>query len=354
MSNKDLSRRTAVEVVFAGTNISDSIRPYLISLSYTDSEEDDGDDLQIKLHDRDGIWKKSWLPSAVNAAASEKLHISAAILQENWDGAGHDVLLPCGTFELDSIDASGPPDTITIKANALPYSSTIRQTKKSKAWESYNLSGIASEMASSNGLSLMYESGSDPFYDRVEQVRTSDISFLKTLCKQAGISLKATDGMLVLFDQQNYESKSPVSKITRGDGSYSKYKLTIGSADTEYTSCRVTYTNPKTGKCVSGTAKVEDYNETSKNNQQLEIKATVKREGEAKQLAAKKLREYNKFERQVTIDMPGNPSMVAGVTVSLGGFGFWDGKYIISEAKHTVDNGGYKTQIKLRCVLGGY
>ena len=354
MSNKDISRRTAIEAVFDGTNITESLRPYLISLTYTDSEEDDGDDLQIKLHDRDGIWKSSWLPSAVNAAASERLHISASIVRENWNGDGYDILLPCGTFELDSVDAWGPPDTVTIKATALPYSSTIRQTKKSKAWEAYNLSGIAAEMAAANGLRLMYESGEDPYYDRVEQVRTSDIAFLQKLCKQAGISLKATDGMLVLFDQKKYEGKKSILTIKRGDGTYSKYKLAIGTADTEYTSCRVSYTNPKTGKCISGRATVEDYNEKSKNNQQLEIKAKVSSIGEAKRLAAKKLREHNKYERTITMDMPGRPSMVAGITLNISGFGFWDGKYIVSEAKHTVDSSGYKTSVKMRCVLEGY
>ena len=70
MSSKDQSRRTTAEVVFDGTDISRSILPYLLSMTYTDNEEDEADDLQIKLLDRDNIWLEKWLNDAIDAAAS--------------------------------------------------------------------------------------------------------------------------------------------------------------------------------------------------------------------------------------------------------------------------------------------
>ena len=69
MSNANLARHTNVEIAFGGTDITKSIRPYLLSLTYTDNEEDEPDDLQIKLQDRDGIWVTSWLTDMVNAAS---------------------------------------------------------------------------------------------------------------------------------------------------------------------------------------------------------------------------------------------------------------------------------------------
>lgn len=243
MSNVNFARRTAVDVAFDGVDISASIRPYLLSLSYIDNEEDEADDLQITLQDRDGLWLCQWLNDMVQAAASttgvalaapvpsattyqvtaksglfvrtgpgtgysklgalafgatisvetirdgwaaiqysgrsayvcadyiqpsgggtstdrqsgssvSSLKIRAGILRENWHGDGSDKVLDCGQFELDSIDAAGPPATVTIKATALPFSSQIRQTKRSQAWESYTLSGIAREMAARNGFSV--------------------------------------------------------------------------------------------------------------------------------------------------------------------------------------------------------
>lgn len=442
MSNANLARRTAAEICFDGVDITKSVRPYLLSLTYTDNEEDEADDLQIKLEDRDGLWLCKWLNDMVQAAASTTgvasaapvaststyqvtaksglnvrtgpgsgysklgalafgatvhvesiqngwaaiqysgrsayvcadyiqpsgggnttaeaqsgssvsgLKIRAGILRENWNSDGGDKVLDCGQFELDSIDASGPPATVTIKATALPFSSQIRQTKRSQAWESYTLSGIAREMATRNGMAFLYESASDPYYRRVEQVKTSDISFLSTLCHNAGISLKATSNILVLFDQAAYEAKAPVKTIRRGDGSYTKYKLNVGKADTQYASCRVSYSG--SGRCIEATAYVEDYKEDSDKNQQLEITARVGSIAEAKALAEKQLRLHNKYARTATFTMTGDPELLAGVTVLLADWGSWDGKYIVKQAKHTVGSSGYTTVVTLRRVLEGY
>ena len=61
MSDRNQARRTTAEVVFGGTDITSSIRSYFLSMTYTDNEEDEADDLQIKLEDRDSIWLEKWL-----------------------------------------------------------------------------------------------------------------------------------------------------------------------------------------------------------------------------------------------------------------------------------------------------
>lgn len=350
MNKQDQARRTAVEIKFAGVDTTKDIRPYLLSVTYTDNEEDEADDLQIRIHDRDNVWLTSWLEEVIQAAAAAKLKISATIKPENW---GNDAALPTGDFELDSVVPSGPPAEVSIKGTALPFSAPIRQTRKSKAWESYNLSGIANEIAGNAGMTCMYEASNDPFYRRVEQVKTSDIDFLSRLCHNAGISLKITDNMLVLFDQKDYEGKSPAFTIKRGAGRYIKYKLGTGVADTQYGSCRVSYTDPGSGKCIEGTYTASG--EDAKSGQCLEITARVTDTGEAKNLAEKSLRMHNKFTRTASFTLPGNTALVAGVTVMLEDWGGWNGKYIIKQAKHTVDgSGGYTTQIIVRRVLEGY
>ena len=65
MSNQNMARRATMDFVFDGVNITDSMRPYLLSAIYTDNEENETDDLQIKLQDREGIWLTKWLNDAV-------------------------------------------------------------------------------------------------------------------------------------------------------------------------------------------------------------------------------------------------------------------------------------------------
>lgn len=355
MSNRNLARRTKAEVAFDGVDITASIRPYLLSISYTDNEEDETDNLTIKIQDRDDVWIQDWLEAVILAASAEKLAMDVVFIRENWNSDGSDAVLPCGVFELDSVSCDGPPNTISIKGSSIPFSSQVRQTLKSKAWESYTLSGIAQEIAGSGGMTCMYESDSDPYYERVEQIDMSDIEFLSQLCHDAGISLKATNKILVLFDQRKYEALPEVRTIRRYDGSYITYRLGTGSADTQYASCRVSYVDPDTGQCIEGIAKIEDYNDEDSNNQQLEVTAKVATADEAKELAEKNLRLHNKYCRQASFTLPGDTTLVAGVNVKLEKWGGWDGKYIIKQAVHKLDGrGGYTTQISLRKVLEGY
>lgn len=132
MSNRNMARRTVAEIAFDGVDITSSIRPYLLSVSYTDNEEDETDDLQITLQDRGRIWTEQWLMDAIEAAAAEKLSIEAVLLRENQHSNGRDVLLPFGTFELDTVEASGPPNKITIKATSLPFHAQSARQKSQR------------------------------------------------------------------------------------------------------------------------------------------------------------------------------------------------------------------------------
>lgn len=353
MSNADAARRAEVEIAFDGVDITKSIRPYFLSMTYTDNEEDKTDDLQINLQDRDRIWMEQWLSKAIDAAAAAKLRMEAVIVRKNWNGGGKDDILPCGSFELDSVEAAGPPHTVTIQGTSLAFSASIRQTKKSKAWEAYYLSGIAGEMAASAGMTLMYEAAADPHYDRVEQIKTSDIEFLSTLCHNAGISLKATNKMLVLFDQAAYESKPTVYTIRRGGKGYISYNLNSGSAEKKYASCRVSYVD-STGKCIAAVATDPDQKDSDSTKQRLEITAKVSSIGEAQALAEKMLRMRNKYEKTATFTLPGNPALVAGVTVALESWGAWSGRYIVKQAQHIVNDSGYTTKLTLRRCIEGY
>ena len=140
----------------------------------------------------------------------------------------------------------------------------------------------------------------------------------------------------------------------KGDGSYTKYDLSIGTADVKYSSCRVRYVDPATGVVTEGIAYADDYKEDSKNNQQLEVTAKVASVGEAQALAAKRLRLHNKYSRTASFTFPGDPDKVAGVTVTLTGWGSWDGKYMVMQSKHSLGSSGYITQVSLRRVVEGY
>ncbi len=432
-----MARRVSVSFSLNGVDITEDMKPYFLSLTYTDYEEGESDDLQVTFQDRDEVWLTSWLEELV-AKSSETVEaestsdwyigqevtvsgrcqytsygtgspgvtltnhvgkitylnlksgipypihvdhygwfaesqvtggsssgsesesevsatsISATITMEGWNGKSSTLSLPCGSFELDSVEVGGPPSTVTLKGVGLPFTCNIRQTEHTKGWECCSLSQIAREMATENGLGCLYESKSDPYYERVEQYHTSDIAFLLKLCQDGGISLKATNNTLVLFDQLTYEHKDSVLVIRRKGRGYTKYKLYASEADSEYASCRVSYTDPLTGAVCSATAYVSDYDADLETNQQLEISQKVGSVAEALAVAKAQLRRHNKFAKTAVFTLAGNCNVVGGAVVELADFGSWDGSYMVYEAKHSVGSGGYTVQVKLRRVLEGY
>lgn len=277
--------------------------------------------------------------------------IHAVIIQKNPFSDGKDKVHDCGVFEIDSVDFSGPPDKLTIKATSIPYSSTLRQTEKTKVWENSTLKNIGAAIAQNNGMQLMYISSYNPTYKRKEQLNISDIVFLQTLCKGAGISLKVTSKMIVMFDAAEYEKKPEVKKLKKGKKNILSYKLSTKTTDTEYVKCTVSYTNPVTKEKIEAT-----YTKPGgggENAQELKIEEKVNSKEEALILAGKYLRAKNKGETTAQITVIGDVDYCAGITVRLYGYGEYDGKYIVETATHNL-TGGYTTDLKLRSCLEDY
>ena len=55
----------------------------------------------------------------------------------------------------------------------------------------------------------------------------------------------------------------------------------------------------------------------------------------------------------MSFSFPGNPLIMASVTVKLEGFGVFDGNYLITKATHTL-GANYSTSIDVRRCLNGY
>ena len=347
-----------VAVSFDGVDISQPINKDLISLSYTDNEEDEADDLQIKLQDRSKKWLGQWLNDTMQAAAygikngTKGLTISAGVVQSKPNGKVYKA--DFGFFELDQLKSSGPPSNILIKGTSLPYSNGIRTEERDKSWEGYTLKRIGQEIASNGGLGFLYDCPDDPAYSRVEQAKQTDIAFLQQLCHDNGKSLKISGLKLIIFDQARYESMKAISTIQWLDGTYTKYDLSTQDGDTHYDQCTVIYYDAAKGTKYEATANADDYDAEAKEHTVCTVtNRKVSSAAEAAELAAKILRLHNKYEKTCSFTMIGNPMLGAGLTMEVKGFGLWDEKYIIKQCKHEIGSGGYTTKITLRTIPEG-
>ena len=345
----NLARRATWQIKVEGVDCTAEIEKNLISIEITDNEEDAADDLQIKISDRDATWLQKWLDDTIQAGAKTK-----GLKFQVWIGmrtdSGAVTQQKAGTFVLDTVKHSGPPAVCVIKCLSVDYAGGIRTEKRDYAWEGYTLYGIAADIAKKGGLKLLYCTENNPKLYRKEQDQQTDLEFLVDLCHDYGVSIKITDGQMVLFKRSQYEGDDAIATFKYGDGSYLKWDVSTGTGDVTYDSCTVKYYDPETAKLITGTYKTAEYDENDDDEHQ-ELVITdirVKSIAEAEQIAEMRLKLKNLFERKVKFTVPGNPQMIAGIPVVLSGFGYWNGKYMIRKAKHSITKSGYTTQIELR------
>jgi len=212
------------------------------------------------------------------------------IIRNNWKTDGKNIKLDCGQFQLDEVDGKGPPNEIAIKGTSLPYGIGVRADKKTREFHSIHLRELGSRIARECGMGIMFEMSINPYYEEAEQKDESNIVFLTRLCREFGITVKATNNIIVLIDIDAYAAKPHVVEIKRNDGTYSNVKYRTVSMD-------------------------------------------------------------NKSVNTFDIDMYGNPELQSCLTVLMTGWGAFSGKYIIERSEHRVAINGYMTLLKLRSIV---
>lgn len=331
------TRRAIADITYMGVNITTDIAPYLKSYTYNDNEGK-SDEIQIELEDRDRKWQGPWLPKKGDK-------IDALIHYRNWRKEGEHPQLDCGTFYVDDVNFKGPPDTVSIKALSVPFSDGGKDTKKTRAWNNADLKTIMGDLAAGAGLSLFYDAPNFT-YDRVEQDKKTNLAMAEELAKKEGLSVKVTKDQLVVYDELAYESKGPVSTLTRGDSDILNYDFKETAAEEQYKKVELSYWDSQKKKLIKYVYDVPGVEA----GPTLKVNKRAKSVDEAKRWAQKEARNKNKSSKSGSITLMGDEALVQGVTVQVANFGAFDGKYFVESASHKV-TGGCTVTIKLREVL---
>lgn len=335
----DETRRIEVELIYEGANISRDIAPLMIDLTYTDNAHGQDDDLSLTLEDREGYWRGEWFPTRGD-------RIRAALISKNWNAPNEVIRFPCGTFEVDEVECSGPPTQVKVKAVSTPVTESPKREKTTKAWESIRLRKIAKDIADAHNLELVWDSQEDPEYERKDQVETDDLSFLKTLCEDAGLAVKTTDVQLVVFSEEEYEKKPPSHTIVFGQERMSSYRLRAKTTGT-YKAAKVQYHDAVRSETFE--VYTPEGKQIGKTEEVLKVNQKVDSLDEAQRLSKKKLYDANKREMSGSFSLMGNFGFVGGATVGLKGWGKFDGTWFIERATHNVSKGGgYTTSLEIR------
>ena len=202
------ARMAKTTLKFNGKNVEMKLKEYLESASYTDVASGSSDTLSIRLHNIDKKWITAWYPNKGD-------EVEGSIRLLDWNKAGKDIKINCGSFTLDDVKFSGNPMTLTLDCVSAPASESFQTRERDKTWENVSISGIAGEIAGRYSLALSY-SGSAVKIKKLEQSE-SDSTFLYNLCKSYGLSMKVYKKKLVIYEQGQMETKPPVSTLKMDD-----------------------------------------------------------------------------------------------------------------------------------------
>jgi phage protein D len=331
------ARRCDIRVVYAGTDISLDLKPYLKGFTYRDPASGQADTLSLAIADHEGKWIGAWFPEKTDS-------ITAAIAVQNWNGDGDDREFDCGLFMVDNVSFGGPPTELTLEAISTPAAGSWNCRKNTKTWEKTTLYEIAGKLAAEAGVRLVYEAGEVPI-DILEQSEETDMTFLENLCKDYGLAMKAYSNRLIVFDEERYEARASVTTLTREDIlTWSGNTTLTGVAD----GATVKYTDPQSGQDLTyeysapnpggrRTHKLHESNEKADNlaDAQRKAKALV--------------RAANREETTMSLTLEAKRWLTATSCVDIVGFGYFDGKYFISQVEHQV-SGGYGMTLEVRRV----
>lgn len=322
-----------VTVKWAGRDVTGDISPCLIELTYTDFMEGESDTVELVLEDIDHRWAGPWYPQF-----GDKIEV--------WIGYRGDKQLPCGEFEIDEIELSGPPDIMRVKALAAGVKRSVR-TRNGRAYENTTLANIAATIARRNKLKL---AGKIDKVDirRVSQYGETDLVFLKRLAEEYGYSFSVRGGQLNFFKRADVKSSQPTLIITRQDVTNFRARDKVHGIAAVAT---VNYHDPRMKRTRSHRVADKTAKTNARGADELKVVARAESAEQARLKANAALDRQNEDQTSMTLTMQGNVKLAAGNNVSLVGFGRFDGKYTITQSRHQFSRGsGYGSEVELKRV----
>lgn len=334
-------RAARMIITYQGRDITRALQPLLLEASYTDHAGGLADDLCIRLRDDEGLWRGPWMPQEGDT-------VEASLAVEHWDREGDMRTLRLGSFQVDEIVCAGGPDTLEIKATSVFVSEAMRQELHDQGWEQVSLKAVAGELADRHKLDLDWQV-SDTFpIERLDQRRESDLCLLDRLCRDRGLELKVHDGRLVIYLAKDIESRPAAMTIARGVSTLSGYRLTRRISGI-YRACEMSWWDPWAWEGVATTFSPPGAPAVG---QVLHANERVETLADAEVRAAALLREANREWMTGEIPLMGEPSLAAGVVVTLKGFGRFDEeRWFVDKCVHSVGRGGYRTDLSIRKTL---
>jgi phage protein D len=314
----------AFKIIAAGIDITGKIANRLLSLVIVDEAGFKSDTLEIIIDDR----------GQQIALPPDGAPIAVAI------GYEETAILPMGVFTVTEIDADGPPDKITIRANAVNLGGSIKE-QKTRDWDNKTIEEIVTLIASEHDLEAKIAEALKPFkYEHLDQTDESDIHFLTRIAKDHD-ALASVKGQTLLFmgrGEGRTVSGLPLLPFPISKTGKMKWKYSRGARQ-RFGSVEAVWHNQATGQKESVVA--------GERKPAKKLRHVHSTKAEAESAAKAKLDELGRGLDTLRVDMPGEPILAAEGQILATGFrlevaGLWS----ITRVRHAIGSRGFTTSIE--------
>ena len=171
-----------------GIDYAKTLVPRLMSLSLSEKLGEEADRLEITLSNHDGLFP------TIKRGVEARLALGWAAGQEVAIG-----LVEKGTFLVDQVEKSGPPDTLRISARSADLTGNFRR-RRDRSWKETNLGSVLGQIASDNGYIARVQSDlANLPVALIEQAAKSDAAFLRDLGERYDAVATVKNGVLLFL-----------------------------------------------------------------------------------------------------------------------------------------------------------
>lgn len=301
-------------------------------ITYTDRLADAAGEAEIELEDRDKRWQGPWYPQQ-----GDRLNLMIGYQGES--------LLPCGDFQVDDLELSGPPDLFRLRCLAA-YITPAMRTPNSIAYENQTLMQIADTIAGKYGLSAV--SAANPInvsFGRVTQKQESDLQFLGRLARSHNYEFTIRGQQLIFYARSALEAQTPLVTVSRPGILGFRFRSRTHRV---YRAAQVSYQQPADKRLVTQTVTAEPSPPVGDT---LKLAVRCENGQQALLKAQSALHGANMVQATAWLQTPGSAVLSAGNNITVNGFGKHDGIYLIQTARHRLTRvRGYTSEIDARRV----
>ncbi|HCQ8457532.1 TPA: phage late control D family protein [Klebsiella pneumoniae] len=348
----ELSRVPAFSILMGGKALT-QLDPRIISLELTDNRGFEADELTIAIDDSDGLIE---LPPR-----GAELSVSLG-----WQG---EPLVYKGVYTVDEVAHSGPPDRLEITARSADFRDEFN-VKREVSWHDVTVERIVSAIARRYRLTpVISEQLMSAEIDHADQTQESDMSFLTRMAELLGAIATIKNGSLLFILPGGGVSANdkalPQFAITRSSGDRHSFRIADRDA---YTGVQAYWLDLEFGKKKKVTVKERKKKTENKPRSSARegdyiagedgnvfvLRTTFNNETAAQRAAAAKWQQLKRGAAEFTMTLAcGRADLYPEMHGTVSGFktDINNQDWIIAKATHTIDEGGFKTQLELEAKI---